>query len=170
MSKVIKFNTSAWMSDPSIGMCAPSTRGILIDLMCCMSDGEVNGTVSELSQLARCTVDELSVALVEFQSVASVVVSRSDDVVTVCHLELRRRYLADQARGIREWVARNRHRLVRILSNRDGYTCRGCGTSSGLQVDHIQPVSRGGANNLSNLQLLCGTCNRRKSAKWVVNA
>lgn len=36
---------------------------------------------------------------------------------------------------------------------------------SGYHVDHMMPLSKGGANDKSNLQLLCPTCNRRKGAK-----
>jgi hypothetical protein len=42
---------------------------------------------------------------------------------------------------------------------RDGFCCRKCGTSiRPLQVDHIVPLSRGGTNNLGNLQTLCLRC------------
>lgn len=44
------------------------------------------------------------------------------------------------------------------------YKCVSCGTGSDLQVDHIHPVSRGGTNDLSNLQTMCGPCNREKGA------
>jgi 5-methylcytosine-specific restriction endonuclease McrA len=45
---------------------------------------------------------------------------------------------------------------------RDGYRCVACGSVDDLCVDHIIPVSRGGDTVLSNLQTLCGTCNRKK--------
>jgi 5-methylcytosine-specific restriction endonuclease McrA len=45
--------------------------------------------------------------------------------------------------------------------------CQNCGTDKGpFHVDHIRPYSKGGWNNISNLQLLCAPCNRSKGAKW----
>jgi len=34
-----------------------------------------------------------------------------------------------------------------------------------MEVDHIKPLSKGGTDQPSNLQLLCPTCNRRKGRK-----
>lgn len=48
---------------------------------------------------------------------------------------------------------------------RDGFRCRGCAKSPPevqLQIDHIIPIAQGGSNDISNLQTLCKTCNRRK--------
>jgi 5-methylcytosine-specific restriction endonuclease McrA len=47
---------------------------------------------------------------------------------------------------------------------RDGGRCRQCGAQAELQFDHIIPVAMGGSSNPENLQILCGPCNRRKSA------
>lgn len=63
--------------------------------------------------------------------------------------------------------ARLRHEVFR----RDGYRCRECGATNKettLEIDHIVPVSKGGGNNLSNLQTLCKACNRAKHTRtWV---
>ena len=50
-----------------------------------------------------------------------------------------------------------------------GYRCRKCKRVftrlSDLEVDHIKPRSKRGTDNPANLQLLCPTCNRKKSNK-----
>lgn len=52
---------------------------------------------------------------------------------------------------------------------RDNYTCQSCGATvqdgEKLEVDHITPVSKGGTNDIENLQVLCKTCNIGKSDK-----
>lgn len=51
---------------------------------------------------------------------------------------------------------------------RDNYSCAKCGASPSknhqveLEVDHIQPVAKGGGNTLENLQTLCRQCNQGK--------
>ncbi len=50
------------------------------------------------------------------------------------------------------------------VSARDGGRCRKCGSTQQLHFDHVIPVSRGGANTVANIQLLCGPCNRAKGA------
>lgn len=51
-----------------------------------------------------------------------------------------------------------------LVWQRDGGACRLCGATVELQFDHVIPVSFGGASTPENLQVLCGPCNRRKSA------
>jgi hypothetical protein len=44
-------------------------------------------------------------------------------------------------------------------------TCNYCGSREKLEIDHIHPYSKGGGSNIENLQLLCKTCNIKKSNK-----
>lgn len=55
------------------------------------------------------------------------------------------------------------------IEHRQGGRCAMCGTDQGLSVDHVLPKSRGGLNVASNIQLLCGTCNRSKGAKLIAS-
>jgi len=48
---------------------------------------------------------------------------------------------------------------------KDESKCSLCHSQSNLQVDHIQPVAYGGPATLSNLRLLCFSCNQRQAMK-----
>ena len=51
------------------------------------------------------------------------------------------------------------------IFKRDGFTCQYCGRQPPevvLEVDHIQPVSKGGVNDPLNLTTSCQDCNRGK--------
>ena len=56
---------------------------------------------------------------------------------------------------------------VERLFNKQKGKCVNCLCSIvyGYHVDHIQALSRGGSNDISNIQLLCPPCNIRKQAK-----
>lgn len=56
---------------------------------------------------------------------------------------------------------------IELIHARQKYKCACCGksTKEKKHVDHIVPISRGGSNWPSNLQILCPPCNLTKAAK-----
>lgn len=60
-----------------------------------------------------------------------------------------------------EWQERSRE-----AKTRDGWKCILCGTDDDeLHADHIIPLSKGGTNEMSNLQTLCVTCHETKTGR-----
>ena len=61
----------------------------------------------------------------------------------------------------RRWSRQEMHDM---LTARWGYQCWGCDRvdDENLELDHINPVSAGGSNDLNNRGLLCGRCNKVK--------
>lgn len=57
------------------------------------------------------------------------------------------------------------HSVVSEVYRRDGARCVICGSTENLQLDHIIPFSKGGADTAENLQVLCQKCNLEKSNK-----
>lgn len=74
--------------------------------------------------------------------------------------------LKNKFSGIKE----TKHERIRIPESvrievwrRDQGMCAQCGSREKLEYDHIVPVSKGGSNTSRNIELLCETCNKRKS-------
>lgn len=71
--------------------------------------------------------------------------------------------------------AKGRLRMYANLFNRDcrrvlikeDSACVRCNSKTLLEIDHIIPISKGGLNEVSNVQILCESCNIKKKA--VVN-
>lgn len=49
--------------------------------------------------------------------------------------------------------------------NKFKHQCTNCGTPKRLEIDHIIPVSRGGKDCITNLQVLCKVCNLKKGVR-----
>lgn len=65
------------------------------------------------------------------------------------------------------------HTLSQIVTLLEGqqFKCAACKKSIKLHrhLDHIMPISRGGSNDIKNLQWLCPPCNLRKNAKHPID-
>jgi hypothetical protein len=58
----------------------------------------------------------------------------------------------------------SKSKLIAVMQKSDS-KCVACGSSGELHVDHIIPHSRGGSNEIDNLQMLCAGCNLSKGTK-----
>lgn len=106
-----------------------------------------------------------------------------------CERDYRAAHKAQQAEAVRRWQRENPQK-VKIIAHRyrarkksasGSHTveditrlyeaqrglCKYCGKdiSSGYQVDHVMPLSRGGSNWPDNLALACKSCNSSKKDK-----
>jgi HNH endonuclease len=92
-----------------------------------------------------------------------------------------RKWKSENPEALRDYIHKRRaalkaggtHTRVQIaaLAVTQGYLCKACGCdiSKKWDRDHIVPVSKGGSNDISNIQLLCPPCNYEKRAKdWTV--
>lgn len=55
----------------------------------------------------------------------------------------------------------------RDLCARYGNRCLCCKEIKPLTIDHVIPISKGGTNDISNIQPLCGSCNCKKYNKII---
>lgn len=64
---------------------------------------------------------------------------------------------------------RDKEKWINICNSQDNL-CKHCkvkGTYSTFEVDHIIPFSKGGTNELNNLQALCSVCNKKKGNRFI---
>ena len=71
----------------------------------------------------------------------------------------------DTRKFIRADFETQRYHLYSEIVQRDGEQCKVCGSTKDLTVDHIIPVSKGGTNDLDNLQILCRKHNSTKAKR-----
>lgn len=165
----MQFDVGAWKKDPAVCSLTLAARAVWFDLLGAMHEegrtGELRKTREQLAILARCSAADLDHALTDFRTTKAADVTEADGIVIVVNRRMRREYLRHRTPSMRSWITYRRPRLLVSLTRRDGVGCRKCGRVDNLQIDHKKPLAKGGTNELRNLQILCGECNRRKAAK-----
>ena len=81
------------------------------------------------------------------------------------HPESKRAYKHNRRAKIAENGGTFSARDIAIMYDRQKNRCAACIKERKLQIDHIIAVANGGSSDPSNLQLLCGPCNRSKGRK-----
>lgn len=80
-------------------------------------------------------------------------------------VEMRRLSQAEKERDAEDFKRQPIPSAVRReVWRRDEGKCARCGSREKLEYDHIVPIARGGSNTARNIELLCESCNRSKSA------
>lgn len=117
---------------------------------------------SDLASFCGCTVDEVRHAIKSLVRSGHVRDFALGGEGFVCTLEYRDEQLARPP-------AISRLKLPaavrREVMDRDEHSCVVCGSEGPLHIDHVHPVSRGGGDEVENLQVLCARCNVSKGAK-----
>ncbi len=83
------------------------------------------------------------------------------------------RHMLESKGGVTRRTRKSIPKAVRIkVYARDRYTCRQCGIKGkgrthiekikGFEIDHKKPNAAGGSTKISNLQVLCRSCNNSK--------
>lgn len=60
---------------------------------------------------------------------------------------------------------RNYRKILSELKHKYNFMCVFCWSKDNLTIDHIYPVSRWWTDEIDNLQILCKSCNSKKSNK-----
>lgn len=66
---------------------------------------------------------------------------------------------------IRRWKSKERKEEFKKMCEEYGNICPCCGEKKKLTIDHIVPISKGGSDDIDNIQPLCSNCNNKKSNK-----
>jgi DNA-directed RNA polymerase subunit RPC12/RpoP len=61
---------------------------------------------------------------------------------------------------------KNYKKTFRKLLHKYNFECVDCGSKENLTIDHIRPVSKGGSDDIKNLQIMCKSCNSKKGSNW----
>ena len=83
-------------------------------------------------------------------------------VITALARMAKRQLLSPQSDSLSRHIPQD---VKNAVWQRDGGRCVQCSAETYLEFDHVIPFSKGGANTLGNVQLLCRKCNGEKGDK-----
>ncbi|MGC2235772.1 MAG: HNH endonuclease [Pyrinomonadaceae bacterium] len=86
----------------------------------------------------------------------------TEAIITTLTRMYKRQMLIPQTESQTRHIAQD---IKSAVWQRDQGKCVQCGAMSYLEFDHIIPFSKGGANSINNVQLLCRNCNSKKGNK-----
>lgn len=171
MSKrpAFQFYPSDWRNDPGLRLCSIGARGLWMDMMCLMHEGQPYGHLTVMGRhmppeaLARLVGEGAAPVKRWLKELGeNEVYSTTEDGVIFSRMMIAWRRKGHAAR--RQLSAPMRRNIYK----RDGLVCSYCGTDQApFHIDHIVPVSRGGESNPENLTVACVPCNRSKGVKLV---
>lgn len=72
---------------------------------------------------------------------------------------------SDAAKLRSEITTKRKWFIKSMITAGSDYACTKCGSTDGITIDHIRPISCGGGNDLGNLQFLCRRCNSKKGVR-----
>ena len=92
--------TGDWLKDPALAKCSAATRGIWIDIICAMHEngrtGRLAGTVAQLAQIARTTVQEICKAIEELKGTKTATVTVRNQKITLVNRRMVREFHSSQ--------------------------------------------------------------------------
>lgn len=161
----IQFYFGDWKKDTNLAMCSLSTRGFWHELLGAMHElgrsGQITGTAQQLARVCRCTAAEAEDAIAELKQTRTADVFERAGIYTLINRRMKREFEENK----KDKSIINKRPSIppsvrkRVLSVGQ---CEYCGADENLTVDHIYPLSKGGAHSEENFQCLCWSCNRAK--------
>lgn len=155
--KEVWFNINLWLNDPALNKCSLATRGLWLDILCWMwssNEDFLEGDIVGMDRLLGCFEKGGCIPyLLELRDSGVAVVTITDEYVRV---EGGKWFYQSPSRYIAPAVKR-----AVIAAG----SCRYCGATEGLTVDHIIPFALGGTHDPKNLQCACQPCNSKKRTK-----
>lgn len=191
----LKFYPSDWRADPRLRVCSFAARGLWIDLISYMHEGEPYGhltidgmkpSIDDIAVLVGGSKNDVIKLLAELER--RQVYSRNEHGVIYSRRMVRdnEKALADSQNGkngghpdirrgtvpkedrVRRFRRSDAPEKTRRIVERDGGNCHWCHKPLGenYHIDHVIAVRDGGTNDENNLVVSCPDCNGRRAMTW----